>query len=258
MRGRSSSPYLPEDVASDEADWRRLRTPSPEVGCNNSVLRNFVGVHSDYQGSELPASSSPSNTFLESGPSASDLRQSGNQTAPDDASEVQAADAFYCQDEELLPRPIATHVARPQKRAQPEARPLPIGLVVPQVLQPQPLPPMLGSVRCAEEPGGYIPKAAGTGSRKNTGSFSSKDSWMTWQGSSSPAHEEVDREFGTGGPIPLPSRGSDGHPTNCKPPCKYVRKSRGCKDGENCERCHLCPWRGLRASLREHGATEGG
>ncbi|CAK9009249.1 unnamed protein product [Durusdinium trenchii] len=41
-----------------------------------------------------------------------------------------------------------------------------------------------------------------------------------------------------------PSAGSLGHPYNCGPPCKYVKKTRGCKDGRCCTRCHLCPWRG--------------
>mmetsp|Transcript_3627 Transcript_3627/g.9157 ORF Transcript_3627/g.9157 Transcript_3627/m.9157 type:complete len:185 (+) Transcript_3627:101-655(+) len=39
-----------------------------------------------------------------------------------------------------------------------------------------------------------------------------------------------------------PSIGSIGHPHTCKDACKYVRKRRGCKDGANCERCHLCSW----------------
>mmetsp|Transcript_21955 Transcript_21955/g.50182 ORF Transcript_21955/g.50182 Transcript_21955/m.50182 type:complete len:237 (+) Transcript_21955:89-799(+) len=38
------------------------------------------------------------------------------------------------------------------------------------------------------------------------------------------------------------SQGSCGHPADCGPACKYVRKSRGCKDGEHCTFCHLCEW----------------
>jgi len=37
-----------------------------------------------------------------------------------------------------------------------------------------------------------------------------------------------------------PTIGSKGHPLCCQSPCKYVRKRRGCKDGLNCTRCHLC------------------
>ncbi|CAE7401492.1 unnamed protein product [Symbiodinium natans] len=36
------------------------------------------------------------------------------------------------------------------------------------------------------------------------------------------------------------SIGSQGHPYNCAPACKYAAKSKGCKDGVNCDRCHLC------------------
>jgi len=38
------------------------------------------------------------------------------------------------------------------------------------------------------------------------------------------------------------SVGSTGHPHSCGPACKYAQKSKGCKDGVNCERCHLCRW----------------
>mmetsp|Transcript_30636 Transcript_30636/g.77440 ORF Transcript_30636/g.77440 Transcript_30636/m.77440 type:complete len:393 (+) Transcript_30636:76-1254(+) len=41
-----------------------------------------------------------------------------------------------------------------------------------------------------------------------------------------------------------PSRGSVGHPHTCALACKYARKSRGCKDGAACARCHLCKWSG--------------
>lgn len=41
-----------------------------------------------------------------------------------------------------------------------------------------------------------------------------------------------------------PSRGSVGHPYTCALACKYARKSRGCKDGAACARCHLCKWSG--------------
>lgn len=38
------------------------------------------------------------------------------------------------------------------------------------------------------------------------------------------------------------SRGSVGHPHRCGEACKYVRKSRGCKDGALCDHCHICEW----------------
>jgi len=39
-----------------------------------------------------------------------------------------------------------------------------------------------------------------------------------------------------------PSIGSMGHPYLCADACKYVKKPRGCKDGANCNRCHICSW----------------
>lgn len=39
------------------------------------------------------------------------------------------------------------------------------------------------------------------------------------------------------------SIGSVGHPSQCAEACKFIRKSRGCKDGAKCDRCHLCRWR---------------
>mmetsp|Transcript_49373 Transcript_49373/g.138878 ORF Transcript_49373/g.138878 Transcript_49373/m.138878 type:complete len:396 (-) Transcript_49373:74-1261(-) len=39
----------------------------------------------------------------------------------------------------------------------------------------------------------------------------------------------------------LVSVGSVGHPDWCAPPCKYAFR-RGCKDGTQCARCHLCRW----------------
>lgn len=44
------------------------------------------------------------------------------------------------------------------------------------------------------------------------------------------------------------SIGSQGHPVSCGPACKYAWKSRGCKEGLQCARCHLCLW--TRASMR--------
>jgi len=49
-------------------------------------------------------------------------------------------------------------------------------------------------------------------------------------------------EMSAGVPDP-PNVGSLGHPLSCAVACKYAHKARGCKDGANCTRCHLCPWR---------------
>jgi hypothetical protein len=39
------------------------------------------------------------------------------------------------------------------------------------------------------------------------------------------------------------SVGSLGHPFSCSEPCKYFSKKRGCKDGANCDHCHVCEWK---------------
>jgi len=44
------------------------------------------------------------------------------------------------------------------------------------------------------------------------------------------------------------SVGSVGHPYSCQDPCKYVRKTRGCKDGADCSHCHVCVWNRYEAS----------
>jgi len=41
----------------------------------------------------------------------------------------------------------------------------------------------------------------------------------------------------------LESKGSIGHPYSCASACKYIKKVRGCKDGADCDRCHLCAFR---------------
>jgi hypothetical protein len=39
-----------------------------------------------------------------------------------------------------------------------------------------------------------------------------------------------------------PSVGSMGHPRACAEACKFHSKSKGCKDGALCVRCHICHW----------------
>jgi len=38
----------------------------------------------------------------------------------------------------------------------------------------------------------------------------------------------------------MDSKGSKGHPYSCASACKYIKKTLGCKDGADCDRCHLC------------------
>eukprot|EP00933_Yihiella_yeosuensis_P020889 TRINITY_DN16661_c0_g1_i1.p1 TRINITY_DN16661_c0_g1~~TRINITY_DN16661_c0_g1_i1.p1 ORF type:complete len:289 (+),score=66.35 TRINITY_DN16661_c0_g1_i1:40-867(+) len=60
-------------------------------------------------------------------------------------------------------------------------------------------------------------------------------------------------------PAGVPSKGSLQHPHNCKQACKYFGKTRGCKDGANCDHCHLCEWkRGPRKHVGKHGFARKG
>lgn len=53
-----------------------------------------------------------------------------------------------------------------------------------------------------------------------------------------------------GGKGPI-SVGSAGHPMCCGRACKYFWKPKGCKDGANCSRCHICAY--SRAEERQFG-----
>eukprot|EP00931_Biecheleriopsis_adriatica_P053518 TRINITY_DN31337_c0_g4_i1.p1 TRINITY_DN31337_c0_g4~~TRINITY_DN31337_c0_g4_i1.p1 ORF type:complete len:273 (-),score=33.22 TRINITY_DN31337_c0_g4_i1:174-938(-) len=52
-------------------------------------------------------------------------------------------------------------------------------------------------------------------------------------------------------PPEVPSVGTVGHPLNCSAPCKFYRKARGCLQGRQCTRCHLCFWT-RKGSKNEH------
>jgi hypothetical protein len=55
--------------------------------------------------------------------------------------------------------------------------------------------------------------------------------------------------------IKRPSVGSIGHPYTCAEPCKYLNKSRGCKDAALCDRCHLCEWKSSRNKKNKNRAA---
>eukprot|EP00931_Biecheleriopsis_adriatica_P022274 TRINITY_DN14359_c0_g1_i1.p1 TRINITY_DN14359_c0_g1~~TRINITY_DN14359_c0_g1_i1.p1 ORF type:complete len:244 (-),score=53.79 TRINITY_DN14359_c0_g1_i1:105-836(-) len=60
---------------------------------------------------------------------------------------------------------------------------------------------------------------------------------------SAPLREESPEPFREHIQVPAhPSLGSLGHPFCCSFPCKYAFKGKGCKEGANCKRCHLCRW----------------
>jgi len=55
------------------------------------------------------------------------------------------------------------------------------------------------------------------------------------------------------------SFGSIGHPHSCAPPCKYMCKRNGCRDGIRCIHCHICQWKSKSAVLAMAAvASEGG
>jgi len=70
------------------------------------------------------------------------------------------------------------------------------------------------------------------------------------------AHEKEQPPEAWAAPPPRKSLGSAGHPLTCKGACKYVWKRRGCKDGSNCDRCHLCEWKRheIRPGGRRHSS----
>jgi len=57
------------------------------------------------------------------------------------------------------------------------------------------------------------------------------------------------------------SLGSIEHPHKCASACRYVKRKGGCRDGTQCQHCHLCFWRRDREqegaeSVSDHPATE--
>lgn len=51
------------------------------------------------------------------------------------------------------------------------------------------------------------------------------------------------------------SIGTRGHPQTCGPPCRFVKRKAGCKDGAQCPHCHLCFWcRKREPTLDVHSA----
>jgi len=52
------------------------------------------------------------------------------------------------------------------------------------------------------------------------------------------------------------SLGCVGHPHSCAPACKFFRTLRGCKDGDQCTRCHMCRWqRGKKKGEEQEAGT---
>mmetsp|Transcript_19712 Transcript_19712/g.34995 ORF Transcript_19712/g.34995 Transcript_19712/m.34995 type:complete len:316 (-) Transcript_19712:204-1151(-) len=56
-----------------------------------------------------------------------------------------------------------------------------------------------------------------------------------------PRHQEPIRRQAAPGETQV-SRGSVGHPFTCTSACPYFRRKGGCRDGEECSKCHQCFW----------------
>jgi len=87
---------------------------------------------------------------------------------------------------------------------------------------------------------------SGVGSMKRQ-SLPSVASWSTMASEDDRGLEAEDAQCLACGDPEVPesnfameSKGSRGHPYSCASACKYIKKTRGCKDGADCNRCHLC------------------
>jgi len=87
---------------------------------------------------------------------------------------------------------------------------------------PVTLPTLTATVTDQPEPGSKVRWNAITGDDDNSAELPA-EFWEHW-----------------GIPPCVVSLGSAGHPHNCSQKCKYVKKKRGCKDGADCDHCHLC------------------
>mmetsp|Transcript_64736 Transcript_64736/g.208479 ORF Transcript_64736/g.208479 Transcript_64736/m.208479 type:complete len:459 (-) Transcript_64736:184-1560(-) len=70
-----------------------------------------------------------------------------------------------------------------------------------------------------------------------------------------PMEEEGERAAGLAVEI---SVGTWGHPNCCAPPCKYVRRKSGCRQGRACANCHECRWQRtpLQGQQRPQASTD--
>mmetsp|Transcript_98578 Transcript_98578/g.234811 ORF Transcript_98578/g.234811 Transcript_98578/m.234811 type:complete len:238 (-) Transcript_98578:197-910(-) len=234
MRGRDAGPGnydQPSDFLHDldAVDWRRLRTPSPEIGRSSKTYASVAGPNHGYEENPNIGSTPPPFAMSFSPPPATAFGSAGNQTLPQLQLQMSSSSAACAEVAESIESPPAPTTARRRKggkRASTEAR----------ILAP-------GLVQTSENPG-----PTGANSRKSTGSFSSKDSWVCVSSATEVADGELLPSQTAGF---APSRGSVGHPYTCSAPCKYVRKSRGCKDGDLCNHCHLCAWKNVKAPGKE-------
>eukprot|EP00931_Biecheleriopsis_adriatica_P026605 TRINITY_DN16172_c0_g2_i1.p1 TRINITY_DN16172_c0_g2~~TRINITY_DN16172_c0_g2_i1.p1 ORF type:complete len:265 (-),score=48.53 TRINITY_DN16172_c0_g2_i1:91-807(-) len=107
---------------------------------------------------------------------------------------------------------------------------------------PDPSPTRSGLPRCVAYTAVVMEQEDETPSTKEGSTFDEACARMSW------ADIQDDAGFQT------LSRGSVGHPFTCNEPCKYAKKSRGCKEGINCDHCHACEWKKSAAKKRGKAA----
>lgn len=252
---RSDSELELDMDTEDEPEWRRMRTPSPEPGNRSYELPEAFCIKPVLLATDPALPVSP-NSHLQA------QREKPNFHPSKEASPPRFCAAF--RDGSFSTGTFQT----------------------PWNCESQYMPPLTGQQVSGHVVlvGGYNQSAkADIWSRKTTGSFSSKEGAFTDWPVSSPTLSGVTSRRSTGSfskveffpdemnqatqsgtinftgmPDIKPSRGSEGHPHCCQPACKYVRKTRGCKDGDQCAHCHLCVWKNSTKPQKkstEHSAS---
>jgi len=109
---------------------------------------------------------------------------------------------------------------------------------------------------------GQADSESGVGSMKRQ-SLPSVASWSTMASEDDRGFEAEDAQCLACGDPEVPesnfamdSKGSRGHPYSCASACKYIKKTRGCKDGADCDRCHLCAFHNKSKKPNMSGRTQ--
>lgn len=231
---------LPMDVpASDselemeeEAEWRRLRTPSPEPRNRSYELPEAFCVKSVLLATEPAAPCLPSQILQSQREMAMPLKDPSSPTLGNVAG---SSPSFTS----------ATWRGLGQMPSVGQQAMLVVGLDESKAKSKGSSSSKDGPFSDTWPPVAASPIASGMTSRKTTASSFTQVEFFP---EDVPFYQaSMDAVSGivtiTGVETMRPSRGSEGHPHNCQAACKYVRKARGCKDGDNCAHCHLCIWK---------------
>jgi len=108
------------------------------------------------------------------------------------------------------------------------------------------LAPASGRVECGKELSTNSTRSTRVVSMLSHDSSQACGKMLSTASASSTGHavaEDEDEDEYEGTAVRTASRGSAGHPDGCAKACKFVSTKRGCKDGADCDHCHLCTWR---------------